>query len=458
MSFARWRASGREAAVIGLGRSGVAASLLLRREGLRVYASDGAKDLSKTAGAEAPAIERRLKDAGIDFQLGGHDLQRIGRAGVVVVSPGVPPTAPPLIAARDAGVPVVSELDVGYAALTGVKFAVITGTNGKTTTTALTGHLLQAAGLRAVTAGNIGTPLAQVALEKNRPEWVALEASSFQLHDTFDLVPAIGAMTNLAPDHLDRYPTLEEYYADKDRLYRNATAVSCWVTNGDDAEVERRAAGKRGDRLRFRLGTPADGWYDRNTRQLRLGDVELLPRDAFPLLGDHNVANALCAALIATRAGGEPAPIARGLTTFRALPHRMEPVGEVNRVLWINDSKATNVASTMVAVQAMERPFVLLLGGRHKGEPYTALAAPAAPLCRGVIAFGESRDIVVQDLEGRLPVVKKGNDFAEVIGAAAELARPGEAVLLSPACSSYDMFKNYEERGAQFRAAVEGMR
>lgn len=458
MSFARWRSSGREAAVIGLGKSGVAAALLLRREGLRVYASDGAKDLSKTAGAEAPAIARKLKEAGIDFQLGGHDLERIGRAGVCVVSPGVPPGAPPLAAARDAGVPVVSELDVGYAALPGVKFAVISGTNGKTTTTALTGHLLLAAGFRAVTAGNIGTPLAQIALEGKRPEWVALEISSFQLHDTFNLTPAIGAMTNLAPDHLDRYATLEEYYADKDKLYRNASAASCWVINGDDAEVERRSTGKKGDRLRFRLGAPADGWYDRSTRQLRLGDVDLLAREAFPLLGDHNVANALCASLIVQRAGGEIGPMAQGLTSFQALPHRMEPVGEVNRVLWINDSKATNVASTMVAVQAMERPFVLLLGGRHKGEPYTALAAPAAPLCRGVIAYGESRDIVVNDLEGKLPVVKKGSDFGEVLAAAAELARPGEAVLLSPACSSYDMFKNYEERGAQFRAAVEAMR
>jgi UDP-N-acetylmuramoylalanine--D-glutamate ligase len=458
MSFTRWRAGGREAAVIGLGKSGVAAALLLRREGLKVYASDAAKDLSKILGADAHAAEKRLRDAGIAFQLGGHDLARIGRAGICVVSPGVPPTAPPLVAARDAGVPVISELDVGYAALPGVRFAVISGTNGKTTTTALTGHLLRAAGFRAIAAGNIGLPLAQVALGEKRPEWVALEISSFQLHDTFDLVPAIGAMTNLAPDHLDRYASLEEYYADKDRLYRNATVASCWVLNGDDPEVERRAEGKRGDRLRFRIGQPADGWYDRETRQLKLGEADLLARDGFPLLGDHNVANALCAALIATRAGGTPDRIAHGLTTFRALPHRMEPVAEVNRVLWINDSKATNVASTMVAVQAMERPFVLLLGGRHKGEPYTALATPAGRLCRGVIAYGESRDIVVKDLEGRLPVVKKGSDFGEVLAAAAELARPGEAVLLSPACSSYDMFKNYEDRGAQFRAAVEGMK
>ena len=458
MSFARWRASGREAAVIGLGKSGLAAALLLRREGLRVYASDGARDLARTAGAQAAGIEQKLREAGVEFQLGGHDLERIGRAGVCVVSPGVPPDAPPLVAARDAGVPVVSELDVGYAALPGVKFAVITGTNGKTTTTALTGHLLAAAGFRSVTAGNIGTPLAEIALERKRPEWIALEASSFQLHDTFDLVPTIGAMTNLAPDHLDRYAGLEEYYADKDRLYRKASAASCWVINGDDPEVERRATGRKGDQLRFRVGSPADAWYDRGTRQLRLGEAELLERDRFPLLGEHNVANALCASLIAQRAGAELEPIARGLTTFQALPHRMEPVGELNGVLWINDSKATNVASTLVAVQAMERPFVLLLGGRHKGEPYTALAAPAAPLCRGVIAYGESRDIVVKDLEGLLPVIKKGSDFGEVMGAAAELARPGEAVLLSPACSSYDMFKNYEDRGAQFRAAVERMR
>jgi UDP-N-acetylmuramoylalanine--D-glutamate ligase len=458
MSFARWRSSGREAVVVGLGRSGTAAALLLRREGLRVYASDAAKDLGKLLGAEAALWLRRLQEAGVEVQVGGHDLQRIGHAGVCVISPGVPPTAPPLVAARDAGVPVVSELDVGYAALPGVRFAVITGTNGKTTTTALTGHLLETAGFKAVTAGNIGTPLAQLALEGKRPEWVALEASSFQLHDTYDLVPAIGAMTNLAPDHLDRYSSLEEYYADKDRLYRNANITSCWVLNGDDAEVERRAEGRRGDRLRFRIGTRAEGWYDGASRQLKLGDAPLLERGEFPLLGEHNVANALCAALITQRAGGEPAAIASGLTTFKALAHRMEPVGEVNRVLWINDSKATNVASTLVAVQAMERPFVLLLGGRHKGEPYTALAEPAQTLCRGVIAFGESRDIVVKDLEGRLPVVKKGSDFGEVLAAAAELVRPGDAVLLSPACSSYDMFKNYEDRGAQFRAAVERMR
>ncbi|MBK6778777.1 MAG: UDP-N-acetylmuramoyl-L-alanine--D-glutamate ligase [Gemmatimonadetes bacterium] len=457
MSFARWRAGGREAAVIGLGKSGVAAALLLRREGIPVYASDVARDLAKVLGTEAEAAGHRLAEAGVAVQLAGHDLARIGGAGLCVVSPGVPPDAPPLASARAAGVPVISEIDVGYAALPGARYAAITGTNGKTTTTALTAHLLQAGGIAALAAGNIGRALSEVALAGERPAWVALEMSSFQLHDTHDLAPAIGATTNLAPDHLDRYATLEEYYADKDLLYRHAGSGSCWVLNGDDAEVERRATPHPGTRQRFSVRHEADGWYDRPARLLRLGAAPLLPRDDLALFGDHNVANALCAALIAARAGAPRAGIAAGLRSFRALPHRMEPVGTAGEVLWINDSKATNVSSTRVAVEALERPFVLLLGGRHKGEPYTALAAAAGDRCRAVVAYGESRAIIRQDLGALLPVVDGGTDFGAVLAEARRLARPGDAVLLSPACSSYDMFRNYEDRGAQFRAAVAAL-
>ncbi|MBK8004218.1 MAG: UDP-N-acetylmuramoyl-L-alanine--D-glutamate ligase [Gemmatimonadetes bacterium] len=454
MSFQHWRAGGREAAVIGLGKSGVAAGLLLRRNAIPVYASDRAPKADKSVGEAGLA---RLREAGATVQLGGHDFQRIARAGVCVVSPGVPPDAPPVAAAREAGVTIISEIDVGYAALPSVRFAVITGTNGKTTTTALTAHLFSAAGITGTAAGNIGQPLAEVALEGLSPSWVALEMSSFQLHDTYDLVPTIGALTNLAPDHLDRYPTLEAYYADKDLLYRNASDSSIWVTNADDAEVQRRAARVPGRHLRFSLAHPAEAWYDRAARTLMLGAVPLLPRDELHLFGDHNVANALCAALIASRAGAGAAGIAAGLRTFRALAHRMEPVGEKDGVVWINDSKATNVASTLVAVQALERPFVLLLGGRHKGEPYTALAEAAGGRCKAVLAFGESRELVTQDLQGRLPVERLGTDFQEVIDRARALAAPGDAVLLSPACSSYDMFQNYEDRGARFRAAVAAL-
>lgn len=454
MTFERWRATGREVAVVGLARSGVAAGLLLRREGVPVYASDRASVPDKTVGVEGIA---RLKNAGAVVELGGHDLGRIARAAACVASPGVPPEAPPLEAARQGGVPILSELDVGYAALAGSRFAVITGTNGKTTTTALVGHLLVAGGVNAVTAGNIGRPLAQVALDGERPAWIALEVSSFQLRDTNDLVPTIGAMTNLAPDHLDRYPDLEAYYADKDRLYRNASPHSRWVLNGDDAEVERRAAGVAGHKLRFSVSRSADAWYDRAGRRLMLGASPLLDRGALSLFGDHNVANALCAALVAAQTGVAADHLRDGLASFRALPHRMEPVRTVGGVLWINDSKATNVASTMVAVQALEQPFVLLLGGRHKGEPYTALADGAGQRCRAVIAYGESRDLVVRDLEGKLPVTRAGTDFGAVLAQARSLAQPGDAVLLSPACSSYDMFQNYEDRGAQFRRAVEAM-
>ena len=458
MSFAAWRATGKEAAVIGLARSGVAAALLLRREGIAVYASDASKDPAAASHSNAPPPEALLREAGAEVQVGGHDLGRIARAGVCVVSPGVPPTAPPVRAAREAKVPIVSELDVGFAAMPGLKYAVITGTNGKTTTTALTEHLLKQAGVAAVAAGNIGTPLAALALEGQLPEWAVVEASSFQLHDTHELVPTIGAMTNLAPDHLDRYSNLESYYADKDLLYRNARPESVWVINADDAEVERRAAGRHGQWLRFSLQGRADGWYDRNGNRLMLDGVALLSRPELALFGDHNVANALCAALLVRQAGVAPARIAEGLRSFRALPHRMEPVGQVGGVVWINDSKATNIASTLVAVQALQQPFVLLLGGRHKGEPYTALAAAAGHRCRAVVAYGESRDQIARDLAGLVPVVPKGTDFPEVLRTARELARPGDAVLLSPACSSYDMFQNYEDRGAQFRAAVEAMK
>ncbi len=450
MIFERWRAAGREIAVLGLAKSGIAATRLLRKYGLPVYASDAA------GGPELEAQAAPLRAAGAVVDLAGHDLARIARAVAVVVSPGVPPNAPPLIAAREAGVEISSEVDVGWAAMAGVRYAAITGTNGKTTTTALASHLLSASGVRAVAAGNIGRPLSEVALETPTPEWVALEISSFQLHDTHHLVPDIGVLTNLAPDHLDRYASLEEYYADKARLFLHAGPGSYWVTNAEDLETQRLVAGAAGSHARFSVRGPATAWYDRAAQTLKLGEHPLLPRPQLALLGDHNVANALGAALVAARAGGGLAALAEGLRSFRALPHRLEPVREVGGVLWINDSKATNVASTAVALEALERPYVLLLGGRHKGEPYTGLAARMGGRCRAVVAYGESRELILRDLQG-LVTLQPAGSFEEVLAQARHLSRPGDAVLLSPACSSYDMFRNYEERGARFRAAVEAM-
>lgn len=439
----------REVAVIGLGRSGEAATRLLRTAGAAVYASDGGR------GASLDATAAQLRELGATVEVGGHDLDRIGRAGLAVLSPGVPPDAPPVVAARARDVTVWAEAELGLRALQPVEYAAITGTNGKTTTTALVGHLLVAAGRRAKTAGNIGTPLSQLALSPDRPDQLAVELSSFQLHDMPSLAPSVGVLTNLAPDHLDRYATLDEYYRDKMRLFANAAIESRWITNADDETSARWVGDMPGHRYQFSLAGPADAWYDRGENVLRLGDAAILDRERLPLLGDHNVANALAAALAVAALGVPIEVIGQGLETIAALPHRMEPVGEKGGVLWINDSKATNLSSTDVAVRAMTRPYVLLLGGRHKGESYARLA-PLLARCRAVIAYGEARPIILDDLRGRVPLVE-GGSFDEVMATARSLAQPGDAVLLSPACSSYDMFPNYEVRGATFRRLVEAM-
>jgi UDP-N-acetylmuramoylalanine--D-glutamate ligase len=448
--FDRWLGSGREVSIIGLGKSGVAATLLLRARAIPVYASD--------TGTGPPYDEwaLTLRTVGAQVDLGAHDLARITRSAGVVVAPGVPPDVPALTAARRAGLEVYAEVDIGFIALRGTRCIGITGTNGKTTTTSLIAHILASAGLRAETAGNIGRPLCDVARSDNPPDWLALELSSFQLHDAPHLKPAIGVLTNLAPNHLDRYATLDDYYADKALLFKNADAGSSWVTNADDTAVQEMNRGVAGQHLRFSIAGRADGWYDRASRRLMLGENLLLQRDRLPLLGDHNVANALAAALVAARVDVPLSKIADGLHSFRAIPHRVEPIREVDGVLWINDSKSTNVTSTEVAIAAQERPFVLLLGGRHKGEPYTRLADRLQDRCRAVVAYGEAKPLILKDLADAVRVVP-ADSFADVLATARGLARRGDAVLLSPACSSYDMFRNYEERGERFRAAVEAL-
>jgi UDP-N-acetylmuramoylalanine--D-glutamate ligase len=457
----RGRAAG-EVAVVGLGKSGRSAAELLARDGHRVYASDAGDGAGARAAAEA------LAALGVAVQTGGHDLARMARAALVVASPGVPPGAPPLAAARAAGVPVVGEVEVALHYLPALRYVAVTGTNGKTTTTALAGHLLRALGRDAVDAGNIGTPLAELALRADPPAWAALELSSFQLHDTPSVDPAVGVVTNLSPDHLDRYASLDEYYGDKARLFANAHAGSRWVLNGDDPGVLalHRAAGfdaLPGRAWTFSLDDPAAAArYDRAADALVLDGAPLLARAELPLLGDHNVANALAAALAVWAADDDHRTadargrVADALRGFRALSHRMEPVGSFGGVEWINDSKATNVSSTLVAVRGMARPYVLLLGGRHKGEPYTALAEPFAARGRLVLAYGEAAPVIERDLGGLVPVERMGSDFAEVVARARAVARPGDAVLLSPACSSFDMFRNYEERGAAFRRLAAG--
>jgi UDP-N-acetylmuramoylalanine--D-glutamate ligase len=444
-----------EISVIGLARSGRAVAELLRRAGADVYASDAG------AGHAVLRATLSLEPLGVDVEHGGHDLVRIARSALVVVSPGVPPNAPPLVAAREAGVPIVSELEIALLFLPGQRYIAITGTNGKTTTTALVEKLLRALGYDAVAAGNIGTPLSEIALRAEQPAWVSLEASSFQLHDTPSIAPAAGILTNLSANHLDRYDSVEAYFGDKALMFRNATEHSVWVTNADDSAVWDMARGVPGRHVSFSTtSTEVEAYYDRDADALVVFGTPLISRAEIGLLGDHNVANALSASLAVMavdalhKTDASRAKIADALRGFHALEHRIEPAGEHDGVQWINDSKSTNVASTLVALRGMRRPTILLLGGRHKGEPYSALADELRRTAKVVLAYGEAAQIVAQDLDGTVKVELLGSSFQDVVARANQLAAPGDAVLLSPACSSYDMFDNYEERGRVFKQLV----
>jgi UDP-N-acetylmuramoylalanine--D-glutamate ligase len=441
----------RAMAVLGLGRSGYAAARLALARGERVYASDSGQGPALT---EAAAELRRL---GAAADVGRHDPARLAECDTVVVSPGIPPTAAVLRSEALAGAVRISELEFAFRHLRAPVIAV-TGTNGKTTTVALISHLLGAAGRDAPAAGNIGTPLSEIALRPVQPDWVVVEASSFQLADISAFAPRIGVVTNLAADHLDRYPTLDAYYADKARLFENATGQSVWILNGDDDAVARLAGGAPGRRhyfsLRSALTAGRTGGFvdelDRLVVVLDAGDLVLLESAELPLLGDHNRANALAAALAALAAGASPDAVRLGLRTFRPPPHRLQPVTERDGVLWIDDSKATNVASARVAIRSMDRPTILLLGGRHKGESYVGLLPDLRRTVRLVIAYGEAAPLIVADLEGAVPLERVDGPFEAVIAAADERSRPGDAVLLAPACASFDMFRDYEERGRRF--------
>jgi UDP-N-acetylmuramoylalanine--D-glutamate ligase len=443
-----------EVAVIGLARSGRAVAKLLAQDGERVYASDAGN------AASLAAVADELRAIGVDVELGRHDVERIQRASIVVASPGVPPNAAPLVAARAAGVPILSEIEIALVDLPNQKYVAVTGTNGKTTTTSLTAKLFEAVGHTAIAAGNIGTPLSEVALTKNRPEWIALEVSSFQLHDSPSIKPTIGMLTNLSANHLDRYTSIEDYYGDKAMLFRNAAPESRWISNADDPDSQTMMKKVAGKHWRFSIREKTDAWFDRSSNMLMVLGKPLLDRDDLPLLGDHNVANALAASLavmLGDEADQTPEAIKRiaeGLRRFTALEHRIEPVPTKDGLIWINDSKSTNVASTLVALRGMQRPTVLLLGGRHKGEAYTELADELRRTGRAVIAYGEAAPLIEGDLKGVVPLRRLGSSFDEVIGAARKIAKPGDVVLLSPACSSYDMFDNYEQRGRVFKEMV----
>ena len=452
------RLEGKSVAVIGLGVSGVAAARLAFAKGGDVYVSDSGSN----AAASARAAD--LRSAGVTVQLGGHDIDRVAGSGIVVVSPGIPPDAPVLRALRERDVPWISEPELAFRFFSGQLIAV-TGTNGKTTTTLLIAHLLAEAGLRAAAGGNVGGGLApaasDLALLDEPPDWYVLEMSSFQLAGVDTFRPDIGVVTSLSPDHLDYYDDVEAYFADKARLFERATSRSSWVLPHGDETVAALAGSAAGQRFYFGGDKEAggDAWVDDGTMCIR-GDgspESLLAVSAFPLLGRHNVSNALAAAVVARLAGASTENIGAGLQTTRSLPHRMQPVADADDILWVNDSKATNVAATLSALESVDRPVVLLLGGKDKGEAFGPLIPALQKRVRCALVYGAAGPRITRELSDAVPVELYGDDFAVVMGRAAEIARAGDLVLLSPACSSFDMFESYEHRGRAFSAFAEEM-
>ena len=444
--------------ILGLGASGAAAARLALKKGGEVHVSDSRVEPSVTTGAA------ELRSLGARVELGGHDLERVAQADTVVVSPGIHPDAPVLQALRADGCRWISEPEFAFRFLDGPLIAV-TGTNGKTTTAAMTAHLLRGSGFSVGLGGNIGAdfgpPASGLALMEPAPDWFVVEVSSFQLADIVDFAPDIGVVTNLAPDHLDRYPSVEAYYADKARLFENATSESTWVLNGDAPEVEALAGNSPGRRFRFSVqGSEGSHAFLREGELiLRLeegGEDPLLQDRELPTLGRHNTGNALAASLVAHLAGASRSAIARALREFRPLPHRLEAVGSVGGLRWVNDSKATNVAATSGALGSLEGPLVLMLGGKDKGEDLEALRLALHQGVRAAVLYGEARGRMVLALEGSVPLRVVDGSFEEAVSVARGLSEEGDVLLLSPACSSFDMFESYVARGIRFSALARG--
>lgn len=444
------RIEGARVGVIGLARSGKAAARLLTERGAEVYASD-ASDRPETR-----EVAGTLRAAGVDAEVGRHDTVRLGACDWIVVSPGVAPQAPvlsdPAVAAR----PIYSEVEVA-SWFAEAPLAAITGTNGKTTTTALLGAIAEAGGLDVEVAGNIGRPFSAAVAEARRVDWFVLEVSSFQLARIATFRPRVAVVLNVTPDHLDVYPDMESYVADKRRIGENQGPDDDLVLNAEDRAV----AG-------FARGRPAAAhWFDRTRAVERGATVEggwivlvgepdtgpVLPAERLRIPGAHNLQNALAATVAAARMGVGRTTIARALERFSGVPHRLETVADVDGVRFVNDSKATNVDSTAVALEAFDAPLVVILGGRHKGAPYAPLGPRLRERARAVLAIGEAAGIVAAELGGVAEVEVVGT-LERAVERAREIAQPGDVVLLSPACSSYDQFENYEARGAAFRALV----
>jgi len=437
--------------VVGAARSGVAAAELLVRRGAIVTLTDA-----------RPTIDEadRLRAHGVSLALGGHADAGFSSADLIVLSPGVSPRQADVAAAHAAGVPVIGELELASRWLRG-RIVAITGTKGKSTTTTLTGRMLDAAGYRVLVGGNIGLALSSQVDDSTDDTIHVVEASSFQLETTDTFHPWVAVLLNFSPDHLDRHADEREYAAAKERILANQTADDWAVINADDHAVLAMAAHARARKLAFSVSgaatadvTVADSTIVRRTAR---GAERLVPISSIRLLGRHLIADVLAAAAVASLCGVEPAAMTRAVEGFAGLEHALEPAGKVRGVRFVNDSKATNIAAALRAIESFDDGLVVILGGKFKGGRFADLAPALEARRATVIAIGEAAPLIEEGLSAFVPI-HRARDMADAVRTGFVLARPGDTVLLAPACASFDMFRDYAERGRVFKQEVAALR
>ena len=432
--------------IVGLARSGEAAALALRARGERVIGCDRAT-------AASPGLDQtagRLSGAGVEVHLDASGDALAARAGTLIKSPGVPQNAPAIRAARARSVPVLGELELAWRMLPN-EFVAVTGTNGKTTTTEWIGHIHREAGIPVAVAGNVGTAVSSLAGRLPAETTVVCEASSFQLEDTIAFSPEAAAILNLTEDHLDRHGTFADYVAAKLRIFANQGNHDVAV-----APVDLEVSDLGGCARRVTFGAEPGAEVSERAGYLWWSEEPLISVSEIVLPGAHNRQNAMAAAAVSLARGVGADAVAAGLRSFAGVAHRLELIAVREGVSWVNDSKATNVASTLVALRALSGGIHLIAGGRGKGQDFDPLAPLVGKRCRAVYLIGEAAGELATALV-RTPVpIRQAGDLERAVSSARIAARPGETVLLSPACASYDQYQDFEQRGEHFRALVTG--
>jgi UDP-N-acetylmuramoylalanine--D-glutamate ligase len=438
--------------VVGLARTGVATALFCVRHNAKVTATELRPE------SELDDAPTKLRCAGVTLELGGHSEKTYLAQDLIIPSPGVPADDPYLAMARSKGITIWSEVELAYRFLEG-KLIGVTGSNGKTTTTTLVHHILKSGGFQSILAGNVGTPLIACVDRLNAETVAVVELSSFQLELLEKFRPDIGVFLNLAPDHLDRHKTLEAYGAVKSRLFENQTELDAAVFNADDAPTVRLAPKKPQVFWFSRRKPVTQGTCLRGADILVVGDTKnefVMKQNEIPLPGAHNLENVL-AAVTATRLAGTDTPtIARAVRSFAGVEHRLEFVQEIHGVRYYNDSKATNVDATLKAIDSFPGRILIILGGKDKGSDYTVLQAPLREKVILALLIGSATDKIEKQITGSV-AIERATTIERAVEMASHAARPGDIVLLAPACASFDQFQNYEHRGRVFKELVHQM-